>query len=108
MKILVTGAAGFIGFHTAKVLLQRGDAVVGLDNLNDYYDVSLKQARLAQLAQYRGRPSEALALLENRRLFLLNSASAAQLHRGSRLRVRYDLGCQRQKFDRLRNHVINS
>ena len=45
MKILVTGAAGFIGFHTSKQLLQRGDTVVGLDNFNDYYDVSLKEAR---------------------------------------------------------------
>ena len=49
MKILVTGAAGFIGFHTSGKLLQRGDEVVGLDNLNEYYDVTLKQARLAQL-----------------------------------------------------------
>jgi len=49
MKILVTGAAGFIGFHTAKALLARGDEVIGLDNLNEYYDVSLKEARLAQL-----------------------------------------------------------
>jgi len=49
MNILVTGAAGFIGFHVAKALLGRGDTVVGLDNLNDYYDVSLKKARLAQL-----------------------------------------------------------
>ena len=49
MKVLVTGAAGFIGFHTARRLLDRGDDVVGLDNLNDYYDVSLKQARLALL-----------------------------------------------------------
>ncbi|MGD9842543.1 MAG: NAD-dependent epimerase [Steroidobacteraceae bacterium] len=49
MKILLTGAVGFIGFHTARILLDRGDEVVGLDNLNDYYEVSLKEARLAQL-----------------------------------------------------------
>jgi UDP-glucuronate 4-epimerase len=52
MKILVTGAAGFIGFFTAKKLLERGDTVVGLDNFNDYYDVSLKEARAAVLAGY--------------------------------------------------------
>ena len=49
MKVLVTGTAGFIGMHTAEKLLARGDTVVGLDNLNDYYDVSLKEARLARL-----------------------------------------------------------
>ena len=49
MKVLVTGAAGFIGMHTALRLLERGDAVVGLDNLNDYYDPSLKEARLERL-----------------------------------------------------------
>ena len=49
MKILVTGAAGFIGFHTAKQLLERGEEVVGLDNFNDYYDVSLKESRAAIL-----------------------------------------------------------
>jgi UDP-glucuronate 4-epimerase len=54
MKILVTGAAGFIGSFTAQRFLARGDEVVGLDNLNDYYDVSLKQARLARLESQRG------------------------------------------------------
>ena len=49
MKILVTGTAGFIGFHLAKKLLERGDEVVGLDNINDYYDVNLKYARLDEL-----------------------------------------------------------
>ena len=49
MKILVTGTAGFIGSHLAQRLLERGDEVVGIDNLNDYYEVALKEARLAQL-----------------------------------------------------------
>jgi UDP-glucuronate 4-epimerase len=52
LKILVTGAAGFIGFHTAKQLLERGDTVVGLDNFNDYYDVALKEGRAALLDGY--------------------------------------------------------
>ncbi|OOI84150.1 hypothetical protein BMT56_22815, partial [Escherichia coli] len=46
MKFLVTGAAGFIGFHVCQRLLESGHEVVGIDNMNDYYDVSLKQARL--------------------------------------------------------------
>jgi UDP-glucuronate 4-epimerase len=53
-KILVTGAAGFIGSHTATRLLARGDEVVGLDNVNDYYDPTLKEARLARLAPNGG------------------------------------------------------
>ncbi len=51
MKILVTGTAGFIGFHLAQKLLQRGDTVIGLDNINDYYDVNLKYARLNELEE---------------------------------------------------------
>lgn len=54
MHVLVTGAAGFIGFHVAQRLLSRGDQVVGLDNLNDYYEVALKKARLACLAGQAG------------------------------------------------------
>ncbi len=51
-SILVTGAAGFIGYHVARALLERGDRVVGIDNLNDYYEVSLKEARLRELAPF--------------------------------------------------------
>ena len=51
MKILVTGAAGFIGFHVSKKLLERGDDVVGFDNMNDYYDPALKQARVDLLVK---------------------------------------------------------
>jgi UDP-glucuronate 4-epimerase len=52
MKILVTGAAGFIGMHVAQKLLQRGDEVIGIDNLSNYYDVALKDARISRLAAY--------------------------------------------------------
>lgn len=52
MKILITGAAGFIGFHTAKLLLERGDTVIGFDNFNEYYDPTLKQARAKELEGY--------------------------------------------------------
>ncbi|HEY9618160.1 MAG TPA: NAD-dependent epimerase [Microcoleaceae cyanobacterium] len=62
MKILVTGAAGFIGFHLAKRLLQDGFEVYGIDNLNSYYDVSLKQARLAQLQPQAGFTFQTLDL----------------------------------------------
>ena len=54
MVVLVTGAAGFIGYHVAERLLARGDEVIGLDNLNAYYDPTLKQARLARLQAAKG------------------------------------------------------
>lgn len=53
MKVLITGAAGFIGMHTAIRLLERGDEVVGVDNINDYYDVKLKHDRLERLKPYK-------------------------------------------------------
>ena len=55
MKILVTGTAGFIGFHLAKKLLERGDEVIGLDNINEYYTVDLKFSRLRETGIDRNR-----------------------------------------------------
>ena len=52
MKILVTGVAGFIGMHVSKALLERGDEVIGIDNLNDYYDPQLKLDRLKLIEDY--------------------------------------------------------
>ena len=52
MKILVTGVAGFIGYHLTVSLLEREDQVVGIDNLNDYYDPNLKQLRLDEIAKH--------------------------------------------------------
>ena len=50
---LITGAAGFIGFHTARSLLEKGETIIGIDNLNDYYDISLKKSRLEKIIPYR-------------------------------------------------------
>ena len=86
MKILVTGAAGFIGFHVSQTLCARGDEVVGIDNLNDYYAVSLKEARLAQLEP-----------LENFRFIKLDLADRAgmeQLFRDEKFERVVHLGAQ--------------
>lgn len=64
MKVLVTGAAGFIGMHTCLRLLERGDEVVGVDNLNDYYDVKLKEDRLEQLQAFNGFRFERLDIAD--------------------------------------------
>jgi UDP-glucuronate 4-epimerase len=93
MRILVTGAAGFIGFHVARRLLDRGDEVIGLDNLNDYYDVSLKQARLAQLEAAPGFRFNRLDLADQpgmARLFA-EARFARVVHLGAQAGVRYSL-----------------
>lgn len=64
MKILVTGAAGFIGFHLSRKLLERGEEVVGIDNLNDYYSVELKEARLAELSPHGSFRFEKIDLVD--------------------------------------------
>ncbi len=93
MKLLVTGAAGFIGFHTAKTLLERGDEIVGLDNLNDYYDVSLKEARLRQLQEYERFKFVKLDLANRSEMQKLFAAERFQrvIHLGAQAGVRYSI-----------------
>src|SRR5579871_3344516 len=64
MTVFVTGAAGFIGFHTSGALLRRGERVVGVDSVNDYYSVALKRARLAELGKLPGFEFQQLDLSE--------------------------------------------
>jgi UDP-glucuronate 4-epimerase len=92
-SILVTGAAGFIGFHVAMRLLDRGDQVIGLDNINDYYDVQLKQARLAQLTPHK-RFSFVKLDLSNRqgmRGFFADEPIGRVVHLAAQAGVRYSL-----------------
>lgn len=93
MKILVTGAAGFIGFHTAQILLERGDDVVGLDNLNDYYDVSLKEARLAILKRHPKFSFVKLDLADRKQMPALFAREkfARVIHLGAQAGVRYSI-----------------
>ena len=96
MKVLLTGAAGFIGFHTALQLLARGDVVVGVDNLNDYYDVSLKEARLKTIQAHPNAKNFKFIKLD-----LAEQAATAQLftdekpdsvtHLAAQAGVRYSL-----------------
>jgi UDP-glucuronate 4-epimerase len=71
MKVLLTGAAGFIGYHVAQALLARGDQVVGIDNLNAYYEVALKDARLAQLTAQKGFAFERADIADRDAMFAM-------------------------------------
>ena len=66
MKILITGAAGFIGFHLCKSLLEDGYEVMGIDNINDYYDINLKLSRLDQLNSYKNFSIEKIDISDPR------------------------------------------
>ncbi|HEX5420916.1 MAG TPA: NAD-dependent epimerase [Gammaproteobacteria bacterium] len=93
MKVLVTGAAGFIGYFTAKRLLERGDEVVGLDTLNDYYDVALKQARRGLLEQFRNFRFVKLDLADRVGMAKLFEAEKFQrvVHLAAQAGVRYSI-----------------
>lgn len=93
MKILLTGAAGFIGMHTCLRLLARGDTVVGVDNLNDYYDVSLKQARLARLGSHASFHFHKLDVADRDGMAALFAAERPErvIHLAAQAGVRYSL-----------------
>lgn len=92
-KILVTGAAGFIGFFAAKHLLERGDRVIGLDNLSDYYDVNLKKSRLAILQNYHNFQFHHLDLANRQGIadLFTNLQPELVLHMAAQAGVRYSL-----------------
>lgn len=93
MKILVTGAAGFVGYFTARQLLERGEAVVGLDNFNDYYDVRLKEARAALLDEFPGFRMERIDLADRANIEELFSREKFDkvVHLAAQAGVRYSL-----------------
>jgi UDP-glucuronate 4-epimerase len=92
MTVLVTGAAGFIGSHVAEALLARGEAVTGIDNLNDYYDVRLKQARLARLEKRPGFTFKKIDFSDRDAMLSLKSSDFLHIvHLGAQPGVRYSL-----------------
>jgi UDP-glucuronate 4-epimerase len=93
MKIIVTGSAGFIGQMVASRLLDRGDEVIGVDNVNDYYDVGLKEARLAQIAGHAGFTEARVDLADREAIAALFSEHKPQrvVHLAAQAGVRYSL-----------------
>jgi UDP-glucuronate 4-epimerase len=93
MRVLVTGAAGFIGYFVSRLLLARGDEVVGLDNLNDYYDVNLKKSRLALLDSHTNFSFRKIDLADRRAMETLfgEQPFARVVHLAAQAGVRYSL-----------------
>ncbi len=101
MKILVTGAAGFIGMHVARILLARGDEVIGIDNLNDYYDPALKHARLARLSPLPGFRFELMDIVDRAAMEELFERERFDrvVHLAAQAGVRYSLTNPRAYID---------
>ncbi|MCZ6588247.1 MAG: NAD-dependent epimerase/dehydratase family protein [Alphaproteobacteria bacterium] len=91
MAILLTGAAGFIGMHVAQALLARGESVIGVDNVNDYYDVALKEARLVRLHAHPEFRLERLDIADQGALTPLASGVDRIIHLAAQAGVRYSL-----------------
>ncbi|HQT65058.1 MAG: protein CapI [Acidocella sp. 20-57-95] len=91
MRVLVTGAAGFIGFHVSQALLGRGIEVVGVDDCNAYYDVRLKQARLAELAKHKGFSFHRLDIADHPALLKAADGAEVVVHVAAQAGVRYSL-----------------
>ncbi len=92
MRVLLTGVAGFIGFHVANALLSRGDEVCGIDNLNDYYEVSLKEARLDQLKSHSNFKFHKLDIADKAAMLPLAKSGATRIiHLAAQAGVRYSL-----------------
>ena len=93
MKILVTGVAGFIGMHIALKLLARGDNVVGIDNLNDYYDINLKKDRLSRLTTHSKFSFYQIDISDRSRMseIFMREKSKRIIHLAAQAGVRYSL-----------------
>ena len=93
MKKIITGVAGFIGFHIAKYYLEHGDTIVGIDNLNDYYDPTLKEARLCQLNNYNNFNFHKIDIVDKKEIDTIFKKESPEyvIHLAAQAGVRYSL-----------------
>ena len=109
MKILVTGAAGFIGFHLSKRLLEMNHEVIGIDNLNDYYDVSLKKDRLSYLYKFKAFTIHQFDIIDESKINQLFDVDRFEVvfHLAAQAGVRYSIENPRAYLDSNINGTFN-